>query len=163
MGQYTQLVLKMMDHERGFPQRIQHFLKVWSFVRLIGELEGVDEETGTILEIAAIVHDIGIRPSLEKYGTATGAYQELEGPPIARILLESLGYEPEVISRVCYLVGHHHSYVDIDGIDYQILVEADFLVNIFENQMSPEKIRDIREIIFRTEGGKDLLARHYLT
>ena len=37
-----------------------------------------------------------------------------------------------MIRRVEYLVGHHHTYKDIDGLDYQILVEADFLVNILK-------------------------------
>mgnify|MGYP000340972515 FL=1 len=32
--------------------------------------------------------------------------------------------------RVAYLIGHHHTYDKIEGMDYQILVEADFLVNI---------------------------------
>ena len=83
MKEYSQLVLKMMEHEEGCPQRIQHFLKVWAFARLIGELEALDEDTMKVLEIAAVVHDIGIKPSLEKYGNAKGSYQELEGPPIA--------------------------------------------------------------------------------
>ena len=43
MKEYSQLVLKMMEHEEGCPQRIQHFLKVWAFARLIGELEALDE------------------------------------------------------------------------------------------------------------------------
>ena len=35
-----------------------------------------------------------------------------------------------VTERVAYLIGHHHTYDKIEGMDYQILVEADFLVNI---------------------------------
>ena len=38
--------------------------------------------------------------------------------------------------RVQYLIGRHHTYNDIDGIDYQILVEADFLVNMYEDSLS---------------------------
>ena len=35
----------------------------------------------------------------------------------------------EQIDQMQYLVGHHHTFVDIQGIDYQILVEADSIAN----------------------------------
>ena len=44
--------------------------------------------------------------------------------------LSKLGYDKKIIERVSYLVAHHHTYNEIDDVDYQILVEADFLVNI---------------------------------
>ena len=115
-----------------------------------------------VLEIAAVVHDIGIKPSLEKYGNARAAIRT-GGPPIAEQLLASLGWEPGVIDRVCYLVGRHHTYDDVDGVDYRILVEADFLVNIFESGMGPEEIKDIRRRIFRTEGGREIFDRLYVS
>ena len=43
-----------------------------------------------------------------------------------------------MIERVKYLIAHHHTYDAIDGIDYQILVEADFLVNILEDGLAKE-------------------------
>ncbi len=55
-----------------------------------------------------------------------------EGPALAEQMLSELGFEKDVIERVSFLVGHHHTYTGIDGLDYQILVEADFLVNLFE-------------------------------
>lgn len=70
----------MIDYERGEPQRIQHFLKAFAFAASIGAAEGLDNEMQEILESAAIVHDIGIRPSLEKYGSSAGRYQQQEGP-----------------------------------------------------------------------------------
>ena len=130
MERHRSLILSMMNYEKGCPQRIQHFLKVLSFSELIAQMEGLDGNTQEVLKSAAVVHDIGIRPSLKRYGSSAGQYQQLEGPPLARSLLEILGYDEKVIERVCYLVGHHHSYDEIDGEDYQILVEADFLVNI---------------------------------
>lgn len=161
MERQTELLLRMMEYETGCPQRIQHFLKVLSFSELIGQLEGLDEGTLHVLRTAAAVHDIGIRPSLEKYGRAGGHEQQVEGPPIARLMLESLGYDGGVIDRVCYLIAHHHTYKDIDGLDYQILVEADFLVNLFENEMTPEAAKEMRRNIFRTEGGKQIFDRLY--
>lgn len=155
------LIMAMMEYEKGCPQRIQHFLKVLAFTELIGELEGVDKEIGIAARVAAIVHDIGIRPSLAKYGSAAGHYQESEGPPVARSMLEALGYEADLISRVCYLVGHHHTYLNIDGLDHQILVEADFLVNIFEGKMELSRAKQIRQSIFRTKGGKEIFDLLY--
>ena len=55
-----------------------------------------------------------------------------------------------------------HSYSKIDGTDFQILVEADFLVNIYEDAVSPESVRNVREKIFRTEPGIGLLDEMYL-
>ena len=55
--------------------------------------------------------------------------------------------------RVCYLIGHHHTYDQIDGIDYQILVEADFLVNLAEEQSSRETIESVKGKIFKTKTG----------
>ena len=88
-----------------------------------------------MLESAAVVHDIGIKVCEEKYGSCEGKLQEKEGPGIAGALLSELGYEKQVIERVCYLVGHHHTYTEIVGLDYQIPVETDFLVNLFEDDV----------------------------
>lgn len=150
------LIAEMVHYYEGDPKRIQHFMKVHDFSRTIGLLEGLDDKTLFILETAAVVHDIGIKVSEEKYGSCEGKLQEQEGPAIAKDLLHRLCYESEVIQRVCYLVGHHHTYKNIDGMDYQILVEADFLVNLYEDQVPETGIRSAYEKIFRTESGKIL-------
>lgn len=154
MGRLNNLCKKMMEYYRGDPARIQHFLKVHSFARLIAQEEGVDERTMYILEAAAYVHDIGIRPAMEKYGKESGALQEKEGPAEAERLMRQLGFADEVTERVSYLVGHHHTYSNIAGEDYQILVEADFLVNYFENNTDTDTIRKSVGKIFRTETGR---------
>lgn len=159
---HTSLILEMCEYESGCVERVNHFLKVFSFAKAIGEGENCSRETQEILETAALVHDIGIKISLEKYGSPAGEYQEKEGPAEARALLERLGYEEAVISRVCYLVGHHHTYQQIDGLDYQALIEADFLVNLFEGGMERPAIEAVRQKMFRTETGKRLLDSLYL-
>ena len=53
-------------------------------------------------------------------------------------MFEELGFDQDVSERVQYLIAHHHTYNNIDEIDYQILVEADFLVNIMEDGLSKE-------------------------
>lgn len=152
----SSLIDEMIAYDKGDPRRIQHFMKVHDFARTIGQLEGLDEQTLYILESAAVVHDIGIHVCEEKYGSCEGKLQEKEGPAIAKELLERLGYEQEVINRICYLVGHHHTYTNIDGIDYQILVEADFLVNLYEDGVSPDAVRKAYQNIFQTESGRKI-------
>ena len=151
-----QLMEEMIRYNRGDPKRIQHFTKVYAYASLLGRQEGLDDRTQRTLEAAALVHDIGIRPSEEKYGRCDGKLQEQEGPGPARAMLTKLGYPAEMVARVAYLVGHHHTYDAIDGADYQILVEADFLVNLYEDAASMGAVRAAYARIFRTESGRAL-------
>lgn len=148
------LFLEMINYFAGDAKRIQHLVKVHSFAKLIGELEHVEEKTMRILEAAAYVHDIGIKPAEKKYGSCGGKIQEQEGPAAAKEILERLGFDAQLIERVCYLVGHHHNYDNIDGIDYRILVEADLLVNIYEDDLSRDVADSVCETVFRTRSGK---------
>ena len=155
------LLQAMIVYDQGDPARIQHFLKVYTFASLIGKEEKLDEETQHILETAAIVHDIGIHAAENQYGSSAGKYQEELGPSEAELMLWSLGYPDEVIGRVSYLVGHHHTYDNVDGEDYRILLEADALVNLQEENASTEAQLSAYEKIFRTESGKDIFLRLY--
>ena len=150
------LFTEMYRYYSGEPDRIQHLIKVHSFALQIGREEGLDQRTLQILETAAIVHDIGIKKALEKYGSYNGEYQELEGPPEAKTILEKLNYPQDIIERVCYLVGNHHSFYEIDGADYQILIEADFLVNMYESNMSRDSMLSVMREIFRTKTAKQI-------
>ena len=151
----------MIRYDQGDPMRIHHFLKVHAFAALIGREEGLDERTQFILETAALVHDIGIHLAVETYGSSSGRFQEMVGPAEAETMLRELDYPEDVIQRVCFLVGHHHSYDQIDGLDYQILVEADFLVNLYEDSVSPVGQKDAFRYLFRTETGKRLCSQLY--
>ena len=156
MNRLDQLTLLTMDFFRGDARRIQHLTKVHAYAALIGRMEGLDAATQAILEAAAVVHDVGIKPAEAQYGSCGGKLQEELGPAEARTLLTAAGYTPEETERVAWLVGHHHTYDPIKGMDHQILVEADFLVNLHEDGSSPEAIRRTLDTIFRTEAGKRL-------
>ena len=149
----NRLHYEMIRLYSGDPMRIQHFCKVHSYAKLIAEMEHVDASTLFILEAAALTHDIGIHLCEEKYGSSNGKLQEKEGPAIAEKLLKELQFEENVIERVKYLIAHHHTYDAIDGIDYQILVEADFLVNYFEDHLETASIKKSVKKIFKTETG----------
>ena len=66
--QHAKLIRAMIEYDAGDVQRIQHLLKVHNLAATIGTLEKMDEENLFILESAAIVHDIGIHISEQKYG-----------------------------------------------------------------------------------------------
>lgn len=154
--QLEELCECMIEYYEGDPKRIQHFIKVHSFAAMIGQKENLDETTQFILEAAAYTHDIGIKPAEEKYGRCDGKLQEQEGPIVAQKMLSEVGIENYMIERICYLIGNHHTYDHVEGMDYQILIEADFLVNMLEDDMSERSIRKVYERIFKTESGKKL-------
>ena len=145
--------LEMIKLYRGDPKRIQHFCKVHSYAKLIAETERVDEGDVFVIEIDVCE---------EKYGDCNGKLQEQEGPALAEELLTKIEITKGVIRRVKYLIAHHHTYDNIDGIDYQILVEADFLVNFLEDNVPKENIRKVYETIFKTETGKQMCEEMFL-
>ena len=154
--QLDDLFMDMIAYYDGDPKRIQHFTKVHSYARLIGIGEELDDASLFILEAAAYTHDIGIRVAEEKYGRCDGKLQEQEGPIIAQKMLSQLGFENYIFERICFLIGHHHTYDNIDGLDYQILVEADFLVNLYEDDAGNRAIDKAYKRIFKTETGKKI-------
>lgn len=150
------LTHKMIQYYKGDPKRIQHFIKVHSFARLIGIGENLSHDEQFRLEAAALVHDIGIRPAEEKFGSCTGKLQEQEGPEPARKMLLSLGFDSSVTEQVCFLVAHHHTYDEVNGMDYRILLEADFLTNLYEDSCSAQAVQAALKNIFRTKTGTAL-------
>lgn len=147
------LTQKMIEFDTGEPELIQHFLKVHRFAQMICESEKIDAHTQFVTECAAIVHDIGIKPATQKFGYCNGKLQEEIGPDFARKMLTETGLDDADTDRICYLIAHHHTYTDIDKIDYQILVEADFLVNFFENSNDTDTIERTMKKIFKTATG----------
>ncbi len=155
------LINEMITYYAGDVKRINHFMKVYGFAKTIAELCQLDSKKQEIVEVAAIVHDIGIKISEEKYNSSSGKYQQIEGPALAEELLTKVGFSEDIISRVCFLVGHHHTYEAIDDIDFQILVEADFLVNIHEDDMRKDVVLKINDKYFKTKTGKAFLEALY--
>lgn len=161
MNIQEKLMMEMIRYYKGDAKRIQHFTKVYSYASLIGKAEGVSERQQYVLELAALVHDIGIKIAEEKYGYYNGKLQEQEGPAEAEKMLTALGVASEDVARICYLVGHHHTYTDMEGMDYQILVEADFLVNLYEDGAGREAAEHAGKKIFKTQTGKKILREMY--
>ena len=90
------------------------------------------------------------------FASCTDDPEETVNPVVVSEILRALGgYGEAQIERVKYLIAHHHTYSNIQGIDLQILIEADFLVNLYEH--SDESVASkVLEKIFKTASGTKL-------
>lgn len=156
MDNLKNIVPLMIQYYSGEPKVIHHFMKVYSFAKAICEEEGITGDEAEIIEIASLVHNIGIK--LDSARETVSSRQELDGSQLSDMLLLNIGYDREIISRVHYLVEHHTTYDDIDAIDYQVLVEADFLVSAFDDRLDKESIKIVRDTVFKTNTGKKYLT-----
>jgi uncharacterized protein len=138
---------------------VAHFLKVASWARLLAISEGLSSSMVEQIEITAYLHDIACPLCREKYGSAPGPLQEKEGMILADKLLSKYDIDRE---RIVYIVGHHHTLDQIDGIDYQIMIEADYLVNADEANYSYSAIQSFYSKYFKTKLGKEILYKMYL-
>ena len=143
-------------------KRVNHALNVASYAEQILKLEGGDP---LIVLAAAYLHDIGIHEAEKKYQSSSGGYQEIEGPGIAKEILEKLNVQKELIEEICDIIGHHHHPRVEETLNFQILYEADGLVNLKENGVSKdrEQVQKIIREVFKTTTGKQFAERIYLT
>ncbi len=155
------LLMTLTEINAHDPRRINHAFKVYCLSKLLAYMENLDPRTTSIIEAAAILHDIAIRYSLENFSSSSGKQQEKHGPIIAKPILEKVTDDKEFIDRVLYLIANHHTYTNIDGIDYQILIEADFIVNVEEENITLKAFVNAREKLFKTSSGIKL-SKQYL-
>ena len=64
MEEISGLIIKTTEFFSGDPKRIQHFIKVHTFARVIGRAEGLDIRAMHCLDVASVVHGSWI-PLLE--------------------------------------------------------------------------------------------------
>ncbi len=154
MNSLIDKLIEAMGNEFGDDQkRISHALSVLKYAQGILLKNGGESR---VVIAAALLHDIGIQEAERKYGSSAGKYQEIEGPPIARRIMEDIGFDESTIEHVCRIVGSHHSGRDIDTIEFRILWDADWLVNIPDEfaGSSKEKLKVTIDKIFKTTSGK---------
>ena len=148
---------KMIAFSEGNIHDIDHFIRVRTYAKTIAELEQLDSETQYILEVAAITHDIACPLCREKYGNTNGKHQEAEGVSMVETFLNDADMSAHQMERIKYLVGHHHTLSGIDGIDHQILIEADYIANASENGYDGKNIENFLNQIVKTSTGKQLI------
>lgn len=156
---HIELLKRVMEVNKGDALRIHHLFKVWAFSQMIGTAEGLGEKDLFILETASIVHDIGIRSAIEKYGKYAGHIHEEEGVLVARPILKELGFDELVIEQVLHLVNIHQTMLEAETLEHQILLEADFLANSYEKGLKEEAITGYAKKVFKTDTGRSMLAK----
>ncbi len=159
----SQILDDMIHYSKGNLHDIAHFMKVYSFARTIAVEEGLKDDLLISIEITAILHDISCPLCRIKYGNTNGKHQEEESGPLVKDFLKDYPIEEKTKERINYIISHHHTITNVDGIDYQIILEADFLVNADESHMNREQIMNAEEQFFKTASGKRILESMYLS
>ena len=158
----TDLLTLMINYNSPDVHQINHAIKVYVYGRIIAESEKCNSEVLERISYATIFHDIGIHHAEKKYGSSAWNYQELEGPGVFEEIVKDRKIDTVLLERVKYLIGNHHTYSKIDDIDFQILVEADLIVNIGEKKLDKKAIQSIKSKVFKTRRGNELLEEMYL-
>lgn len=162
----NKVTMKMISaFKTTIPSEIDHALNVLKNAEIIMTGEGIDGRERELISITAILHDIGMINAKEKYGSTSGPYQEKEGPEAARSLLIDEELSDAEVDRICYIIGHHHTFNKIDGIDFQILWEADMLEALkkIAHKLDSNKVEDAISKNFKTEYGVKLAKNTLLT
>jgi hypothetical protein len=151
----------MIEYFGADRRRINHALRVTEFA---GEL--LKEEPGNpeLVIVTALLHDIGIHEAERKHGSSAGNLQELEGPPIARRILSSLGYDEPFIDEVCEIIASHHSPGEVETDNFRVIWDADWLVNV-EDELDLSdtiKLKKALQKIFLTQTGIRVAGEIYL-
>ena len=154
--------LEMKKYFGSDPKRISHALKAARYAEQILKMEGGNP---LVVLASAYLHDIGIHQAENKYQSTSGEYQEKEGPVIAKEILERLDVQKEMVDEVCDIIGHHHHPREEETLNFQIVYEADWLVNMEEDKLSQDRkeVQAIVEKYFRTETGRQLAEKLYLS
>ena len=130
------LARSLIDFFGSDNRRIDHALQVLHEAEiLLDRRSGCDPD---IVIAAALLHDVGIKPSEEKLGYNNGQTQEEYGPPVAEALLQRIGFPPEKTRIVKEIVGNHHSPSRYGYPELELLKEADRIVNNRNPEFRPE-------------------------
>lgn len=158
------VIAQMKAVFKDIPYGVDHSLHVLTDAEAIMDGEGIVGIERELIAIVAILHDVGAIEAQRKYGSMDGAYQEIEGPPIARRILEDLHYDKQFIERACFIIGHHHTPSQIDGIDFQIQWESDMLANLeyMDIRTDEQKLQQYIDENFKSATGKSLALSRFL-
>lgn len=149
------VAIEMKRYFKADFKRIGHATKVARHAERIGKMEAGNL---AVILCAAFLHDIGIHEAERKHNSTAARYQEEEGPPIAREILEKLRAKEALIEEVCDIIGHHHHPREDDTTNFKVLYDADLIVNLEEEHKEKPKTGDrLEELManaFLTESGK---------
>jgi HD superfamily phosphodiesterase len=155
------LIKELEDYFGKDIKRINHAKKVLGFAETILQEEQADWH---VVIPASILHDVGIKIAEEDCGSSAGHLQEKFGPEIARKILLKLGVNKENIEEICLIIGNHHSPGKIDTLNFKVLSDSDWLVNLKEEAATNDRavLAQIIEKVFLTETGRQIAKKSYL-
>jgi HD superfamily phosphodiesterase len=136
--------------------RWTHSMNVVKNANLIMTGEGVDDETRSAVEVAALFHDID-------HYTVQLMYHAARGAETARRWLLKAGYDPAFAKRVEFMIRNHHTDLDDDlpveeqlaeivstvNFETRILMDADTLDKIGVNNI-------LQSVMTMTHNGQKL-------
>lgn len=140
----NRVALKMKQHHHGNIAKVQHFVRVYTLAKSIGELEHLSDEEQLDLELAAVVHNV-----------------EGDRIPVVRDILRECGISEASAMKVCHMVENAENYEHIATLDHQILIEAKLIVDFKEKNTPEKEIIRKAEDIFLTNTGKLFLKRAF--
>ena len=158
------VAIEMKRYLKSDFKRIGHATRVARYAERIGK-----NERGNLAVIlsAGYLHDIGIPEAERKHGSSAPEYQEKEGPPIARSILNKLKANEDLVDEVCDIVGHHHHPGPDESLNFKVVFDADLIANledkIKEKSMQTKRLTEIIEKNFLTAGGKKEATQVLLT
>ncbi len=123
----ARLVRLLMEYYDSDDKRIEHALCVLHHAERMMEKHPVCD--GDIVIASALLHDVGIKVSEEKYGYNNGKTQEKYGPPIAGKMLDSIGFPSGKTEVVKKIIGNHHSPSRYSYLELVVLKKADQIAN----------------------------------
>ena len=140
----NRVALHMKQYHHGDLDKVQHFVRVYTLAKSIGEIEKLSDEEQLDLELAAVVHNV-------------------EGDKIteAKNLLRDCGISDTIAMHVCHMIRNVENYDHIGTLDHQILIEAKLIVDFKENGTPEKEIIRKAEDIFITNTGKLFLKRAF--
>ncbi len=158
-------IKKMQNYFASDERRINHALNVLDYAEQIMDNEDVNNFEKRVITITAILHDIGVKMAETKYGLANPRLQEIEGPPVAQVIMAEVGEQEDIVARVKYIIGGHHTAAKINGLDFQIIWESDLLVNLAKENWNLDraKLENIVNKHFKTSTGIRIARKKYLS
>ncbi len=166
----SKLIKEMKKYFAEDKKRINHALKVTEFAEELIDIfrkkypdKNINEE---VIIYSAVLHDVGIKNAELKYESSAGHHQEIEGPPVARKIMESLNIDFELMDEIAEIIAHHHTPGKVGSNNFKMLYDADWLVNLPDVYDLQSKNRNEKEKligkVFLSEIGRELAEKEFL-
>ena len=144
-------------------KKINEFLNVYTYSKIIGELENLDEKRQELLEVYAITNNISNNELEKKDEIESLTFKKMHGPNIVSEMLKKIGYDEDLIKKAVQQIQSNNfekivegEEFSIDGLDLQILLEANFLADAVLGKIDKKNFEHARLNLFRTKSGKDI-------